>query len=229
MIACRRRRIKCGEEKPICNNCIKSKRECEGYSQPLVFKRPVGVSGAVDSNQQWNFPMQPMSMTMPLFSEYDDNMLSQQSLAAGSHLPVLAPRPSDPSTAGQNPYSTASVSPHGEAQVANTAPFHYPPINMHANLPWAAETVSRPGPGSLPTGLASHESGGLPSALDKSDLDGSPEANLSSLPQNFNLPHSRSVPWQIPPTQHMTSQGAAYNTPYASDPRGQDPFSQQEV
>ncbi|OAL18902.1 hypothetical protein AYO22_10231 [Fonsecaea multimorphosa] len=31
-------RIKCGEEKPVCKNCIKSKRECAGYSQPVVYK-----------------------------------------------------------------------------------------------------------------------------------------------------------------------------------------------
>lgn len=40
--ACRKRRIKCGEEKPRCNNCIKSKRECEGYGQRVVFRPPVG-------------------------------------------------------------------------------------------------------------------------------------------------------------------------------------------
>jgi hypothetical protein len=37
-LTCRKRRIKCGEEKPICANCIKSKRNCEGYNQPIVWK-----------------------------------------------------------------------------------------------------------------------------------------------------------------------------------------------
>ncbi|KAF8242977.1 hypothetical protein K440DRAFT_590254, partial [Wilcoxina mikolae CBS 423.85] len=32
-LTCRKRRIKCGEERPTCNNCIKSKRVCEGYNQ----------------------------------------------------------------------------------------------------------------------------------------------------------------------------------------------------
>ncbi|KAI1911677.1 hypothetical protein LOZ39_004715 [Ophidiomyces ophidiicola] len=41
-LTCRKRRIKCGEEKPRCNNCIKSKRECEGYGQRVVFRDPVG-------------------------------------------------------------------------------------------------------------------------------------------------------------------------------------------
>ncbi|EWG41493.1 hypothetical protein FVEG_03599 [Fusarium verticillioides 7600] len=36
-LTCRKRRIKCDEGKPICNNCIKSKRRCEGYSQVVIF------------------------------------------------------------------------------------------------------------------------------------------------------------------------------------------------
>ncbi|VTT55264.1 unnamed protein product [Fusarium fujikuroi] len=36
-ITCRKRRIKCDEGRPICNNCIKSKRDCEGYNQRVIF------------------------------------------------------------------------------------------------------------------------------------------------------------------------------------------------
>ena len=32
---CRTRRVKCDEGKPECNNCIKSKRQCEGIN-PVV-------------------------------------------------------------------------------------------------------------------------------------------------------------------------------------------------
>ncbi len=39
-LTCRRRRIKCGEERPVCRNCVKSKRHCEGYAQRVVFKPP---------------------------------------------------------------------------------------------------------------------------------------------------------------------------------------------
>lgn len=41
IIACRKRRIKCGEERPNCQNCTKSKRQCEGYNQRVVFKDPL--------------------------------------------------------------------------------------------------------------------------------------------------------------------------------------------
>ncbi|KAL4722788.1 hypothetical protein ACLX1H_010026 [Fusarium chlamydosporum] len=42
-LTCRKRRIKCDEGRPICNNCIKSKRQCEGYNQRVIFKRPMGT------------------------------------------------------------------------------------------------------------------------------------------------------------------------------------------
>lgn len=38
-LTCRKRRIKCGEEKPTCRNCIKSKRICEGYIPGMVYRR----------------------------------------------------------------------------------------------------------------------------------------------------------------------------------------------
>lgn len=42
--ACRKRRIKCDEGRPICANCIKSKRQCEGYAPRVVFKEPLSAS-----------------------------------------------------------------------------------------------------------------------------------------------------------------------------------------
>ncbi|KAF5237772.1 hypothetical protein FANTH_10647 [Fusarium anthophilum] len=36
-LTCRKRRIKCDEGRPICSNCIKSKRHCEGYNQLISF------------------------------------------------------------------------------------------------------------------------------------------------------------------------------------------------
>ncbi|KAF4626152.1 hypothetical protein G7Y89_g12008 [Cudoniella acicularis] len=42
-LTCRKRRIKCGEERPTCHNCTKSKRLCEGYNQRVVFKDPLNA------------------------------------------------------------------------------------------------------------------------------------------------------------------------------------------
>ncbi|KAL8748235.1 MAG: hypothetical protein Q9184_007479 [Pyrenodesmia sp. 2 TL-2023] len=42
-LACRRRRIKCGEERPTCGNCVKSKTNCEGYAPRFIFRDPLGT------------------------------------------------------------------------------------------------------------------------------------------------------------------------------------------
>ncbi|KAF2790459.1 hypothetical protein K505DRAFT_364699 [Melanomma pulvis-pyrius CBS 109.77] len=41
-LTCRKRRIKCDERRPVCLNCVKSKRGCEGYNQRIIFKAPLG-------------------------------------------------------------------------------------------------------------------------------------------------------------------------------------------
>ncbi|KAL1996564.1 hypothetical protein VTN49DRAFT_7429 [Thermomyces lanuginosus] len=43
-LTCRKRRIKCDEARPICRNCIKSKRDCLGYDP--VFRQQSNPSGA---------------------------------------------------------------------------------------------------------------------------------------------------------------------------------------
>ncbi|TVY64287.1 putative transcriptional regulatory protein, partial [Lachnellula suecica] len=59
---CRKRRIKCGEERPTCQNCIKSKRNCEGYNQRVVFKDPLNLyrpSLSHGSGSRHGGPQQP--------------------------------------------------------------------------------------------------------------------------------------------------------------------------
>ncbi|XP_044724341.1 fungal zn(2)-Cys(6) binuclear cluster domain-containing protein [Hirsutella rhossiliensis] len=34
---CRRRRVKCSNERPFCNNCVNTGRQCEGYERERVF------------------------------------------------------------------------------------------------------------------------------------------------------------------------------------------------
>ncbi|KAL9106278.1 MAG: hypothetical protein Q9227_008677 [Pyrenula ochraceoflavens] len=82
-LTCRKRRIKCGEEKPVCNNCIKSKRLCEGYNQRVVFKRPAGAfpSGGFDAQ-----------------NPYGDGVFYGPGVSPGTNpgLPSIAPRPLQP-------------------------------------------------------------------------------------------------------------------------------------
>lgn len=67
-LTCRKRRIKCGEERPTCANCIKSKRQCEGYNQRVVFKPPIGDwpnHPGVVSTIQYHTSMLPGTRTQP--------------------------------------------------------------------------------------------------------------------------------------------------------------------
>src|SRR3954464_8691499 len=64
----RKRRIKCRAERPTCANCIKSKRQCEGYNQRVVFKPPIGDwpnhPGVVSTMQYW-WSMLPGTRNQP--------------------------------------------------------------------------------------------------------------------------------------------------------------------
>jgi hypothetical protein len=50
-LTCRKRRIKCGEERPACANCMKFKRHCEGYNHRVVFRAPIVQSLSFHSAQ----------------------------------------------------------------------------------------------------------------------------------------------------------------------------------
>ncbi|KAL4931275.1 putative C6 finger domain protein [Aspergillus undulatus] len=81
-LTCRQRRIKCDEEKPVCKNCTKSKRECKGYAQRLIFKNPLGVPGVPSA-----IPPQPI----PPPHQYE-GQIDFQLTSAGTHGPMLAPK-----------------------------------------------------------------------------------------------------------------------------------------
>ena len=61
-LTCRKRRIKCGEERPTCVNCIKSKRHCDGYNQRIVFKPPNSWADGLTGNLTTN-PFSSTSIT----------------------------------------------------------------------------------------------------------------------------------------------------------------------
>ncbi|KAJ4149469.1 hypothetical protein NW754_000909 [Fusarium falciforme] len=81
-LTCRKRRIKCDEGRPTCNNCIKSKRQCEGYSQRVIFKDPMGaIQGG---------PFGPA-----LYPPGSSHLVSHLQAKASSQgpLPMIAPKP----------------------------------------------------------------------------------------------------------------------------------------
>ena len=80
--ACRKRRIKCGEERPTCANCVKSRRSCEGYAPRLTFRDPLSA-------------IVPGWQVREHFSIPTGNGVAGQVArsANGNQLPAILPRP----------------------------------------------------------------------------------------------------------------------------------------
>ncbi|KAJ5554947.1 hypothetical protein N7461_003417 [Penicillium sp. DV-2018c] len=123
-LTCRKRRIKCGEEKPICTNCVKSKRVCEGYAQRVVFNNPIGILGPLRNGSGHDIPMpiQQQHARVPIY-DYSSQVLPQQAAAASQH-PMIAPRPIDPANVGYQGFSSQFYSAN-QGQPVNAPPFYY--------------------------------------------------------------------------------------------------------
>ncbi|OQD80049.1 hypothetical protein PENANT_c040G01023 [Penicillium antarcticum] len=132
-LTCRKRRIKCGEEKPICSNCVKSKRICEGYAQRVVFKNPIGIFGSFGQPHSQDPQMLQQHMGMPMYNDYGAQLPPQQAAAAAQH-PMLAPRPVDSATMGYDSFPP-QMPPPDRAQPGNTPPFYYPPGQIPVQAP----------------------------------------------------------------------------------------------
>lgn len=128
-VACRKRRIKCGEEKPICKNCVKSRRDCEGYGQRVVFKQPVGpfpILGPVPSMSNASGAMSSTFMAHHSTYCFPDG-------ATGTRQPYLplAPRP-HPYDGGSGMFTqsaSASVERHIGFSPGHTQPGDNAPLN----------------------------------------------------------------------------------------------------
>lgn len=86
IIACRKRRIKCDEGRPTCNNCIKSKRACEGYNQRVIFKDPIGA-------HPFSGPFGPYGYIHGAEHPLSQLAAQQARSSARGPLPTIAPRP----------------------------------------------------------------------------------------------------------------------------------------
>ncbi|OJD27756.1 white-opaque regulator 1 [Blastomyces percursus] len=95
-LTCRKRRIKCGEEKPTCNNCKKSKRDCEGYAQRVIFRNPVGPMSHMGHGPIPPNYLQPRPGADPLpfiRRPLSSTTLHEDASAARQSFIPLAPRP----------------------------------------------------------------------------------------------------------------------------------------
>jgi hypothetical protein len=154
-LTCRKRRIKCGEERPTCANCIKSKRQCEGYNQRVIFKPPIGDwpnHPGVVSTIQYHTSMLPGTRNQsyrgpePVTAVQESMLGSIQPRPHGSfdfsHIdPSSGPGPSEPQQgyAGRNPSYT-----HEQAyQQPLPSPLHQQPLpspnhQAHSHTPTAS-------------------------------------------------------------------------------------------
>lgn len=119
-LACRRRRIKCDEGKPTCNNCIKSKRDCEGYNQRLTFKEPLG---SFPSSHLYGHPVYQRQVQDALLNA---QISAAQTKATSSQGPlaVIAPKPPSVDFSGAGPVSFGQG--YGGSSIARVPDFNQP-------------------------------------------------------------------------------------------------------
>lgn len=145
-LTCRKRRIKCGEERPTCANCIKSKRQCEGYHQRVVFKPPLGDwpnhPGVVSTLQYHNSNL-PGSRTNTVRQEQPSPQFPDSGLASIQPRPLTqyeyatenstaAGHPAQPYSQGSS-YQPPLQSPHHhQYQQALASPHHQLPTPTSA-------------------------------------------------------------------------------------------------
>ncbi|KAI0132752.1 hypothetical protein BJ170DRAFT_700503 [Xylariales sp. AK1849] len=119
-LTCRKRRIKCDEARPTCANCIKSKRQCEGYNQRVVFKDPLGAFA----------PYGPLVYPTPT----PQALLREQQLSAAAQkstsqsLQIIAPKPPHLEyLPGEGPQFSHAFPIQG-------APMAPPPLGLESNF-----------------------------------------------------------------------------------------------
>ncbi|KAI1639879.1 hypothetical protein F4809DRAFT_49498 [Biscogniauxia mediterranea] len=86
-LTCRKRRIKCDEGRPTCNNCLKSKRQCDGYNQRVIFKDPLGAfAGAPYGPIHYPAPS-PQALVR------EQQLTAAQQRSSSQALQIIAPKP----------------------------------------------------------------------------------------------------------------------------------------
>jgi len=93
-LTCRRRRIKCGEERPICSNCTKSRRHCEGYNPRVVFKTPnIDFHHFQNGAASITFPPGTLGLDLDIFSHAHQSTPIPPGANSNTGYTQLRPRP----------------------------------------------------------------------------------------------------------------------------------------
>ncbi|MCJ1286698.1 hypothetical protein MMC26_006044 [Xylographa opegraphella] len=132
-LTCRKRRIKCGEERPTCANCIKSKRSCEGYAPRLTFKDPLGAFRPGVNIKGHGAHYQSFSSPNGAAGHY---ARPSSTPGAQGQLPVIAPRPLPHEHAHEDYLANnASLSPWSAGTQTSTRDGLPTPIEPSQDLP----------------------------------------------------------------------------------------------
>ncbi|KAF2805486.1 uncharacterized protein BDZ99DRAFT_574414 [Mytilinidion resinicola] len=129
-LTCRKRRIKCGEERPICNNCIKSKRHCEGYNQRVIFKAPIG---------EWPNHQSTVN-TLP----YHSSLLPGTRPVFRQHQPPVQQQTQGPLTATQFDFANPGSGPIPGLDPLNTRALGGPPPQYQQDPSYPQQPLPSP-------------------------------------------------------------------------------------
>ncbi|MCJ1380154.1 hypothetical protein MMC17_003257 [Xylographa soralifera] len=132
-LTCRKRRIKCGEERPTCANCIKSKRSCEGYAPRLTFKDPLGAFRPGWAVKGHGAHYQSFSSPNGVTGHYARPLSTP---GAQSQLPAIAPRPLPLEHTNEDYLpNNVSISPWSAGSQSSTQNGLLTPIEPSQDLP----------------------------------------------------------------------------------------------
>ncbi|KAK1779139.1 hypothetical protein QBC45DRAFT_326623 [Copromyces sp. CBS 386.78] len=154
-LTCRKRRIKCDEAKPICNNCTKSKRQCDGYNRRLTFKEPLGSYGHG-----------PAHFGHPVYHQQNRNqpigapLTASQAKAAAQQGPLaaIAPKPPQVDFTDTVPMSFATSQQRQAHDPFLAAQAGGPALqtSFYGQLPSPSQSISSVGPPPPPGHLPQH-------------------------------------------------------------------------
>ncbi|KAK2046053.1 hypothetical protein LZ31DRAFT_219520 [Colletotrichum somersetense] len=121
-LTCRKRRIKCDEAHPTCNNCKKSKRECLGYDP--IFKQQPGPSAIQPAPNTQRVP----TPTIP---------------SVPSSVPPTVPTVPSTPAAPPVPLPVSSSNPYGAQPAVLPSSYNHPVPSSHSPLdPALSSTAS---------------------------------------------------------------------------------------
>ncbi|KMP04403.1 maltose O-acetyltransferase [Coccidioides immitis RMSCC 2394] len=83
-MTCRRRKKKCDEQHPACNNCIRGNFPCEGYSVRSTWQKPANPKGPVPLQSKGNYPEVAHPYTHEMSPQRHDARIQATMLPDGS-------------------------------------------------------------------------------------------------------------------------------------------------